>query len=81
VAFALAPGKTSPLVPTRDGALILHVVSREPVDEARLKAELPPFIERLREQRRHEAANEWIRKEFTLAHITGPLSSKKENPN
>jgi hypothetical protein len=81
VAFALAPGKTSPFVLTRDGGLILHVVSRQPVDETRLKAELPAFIERLREQRRREASNEWIRKEFSLAHITGPLSSKKDNPN
>jgi peptidyl-prolyl cis-trans isomerase D len=81
VAFALAPGKTSPFVQTRDGGLILHVASREPVDEARLKAELPPFIERLREQRRREAWNEWVRKEFSLAHITGPLASKKENAN
>jgi hypothetical protein len=80
VAFALEPGKTSPFVPTRDGGLVLHVVSRQPVDEAKLKAELPPFIERLREERQREAANEWIRKELALAHITGPLS-KKENPN
>ena len=81
VAFALAPGETSPFKQTRDGALVLHVVSRQPADEARLKAELPAFIERLREQRRREASNEWIRKEFSLAHITGPLSAKKENPN
>ena len=44
VAFALAPGKISPFVQTHDGGLILHVVSRQPADEARLKAELPAFI-------------------------------------
>ena len=71
----------SSVVQTRDGALVLQVVTRQPVDEARLKAELPAFIERLREQRQREASNEWVRKEFSLAHITGPLSSKKENPN
>jgi hypothetical protein len=81
VAFALAPGKTSPFVQSPDGGLILHVASREPVDETKLKAELPAFIERLREERRREASNEWIRKEFALAHITGPLASKKENPD
>jgi len=81
VAFALTPGKTSGFVQSRDGGLILHVVSREPVDEARLKAELPAFIDRLREERRREASNEWFRKELSLAQIIGPLPPKKENSN
>ena len=81
VAFALTPGKTSSFVQSPDGGLVLHVVSRQPVDEARLKAELPAFIERIRDERRREASGEWFRKELSLAHITGPLSSKKENPN
>jgi len=81
VAFTLAPGKTSGFMQSRDGGLVLHVVSRDPVDEARLKTELPAFIERLREERRREASNEWFRKELSLAQITGPLAPKKENPN
>jgi hypothetical protein len=81
VAFALAPGKTSGFVQSRDGGLVLHVVSRQPVDEAKLKAELPAFIDRLREERRHEASNEWFRKELSLAQLTGPVPPKKENPN
>jgi len=68
-------------VQSSDGGLVVHVLSRDPVDEARLKAELPAFIDRLREERRHEASNEWFRKELSLAQITGPSSSKKENPN
>ena len=81
VTFALAPGKTSGFVPSSDGGLVVHVLSREPVDEAGLKAELPAFIERLREERRREASNEWFRKELSLARITGPLSAKTEKPN
>jgi len=80
-AFALAPGKTSPFVQTHDGGMVLHLVARQPVDEARLKSELPEFTDRLREERRREAASEWVRKEYGLTHITGPLTSKKDNPN
>jgi hypothetical protein len=80
-AFMLSPGKTSPFVPTREGGFVLHLVSRQPVEDTRLKAELPAFVERLREERRREASNEWVRKEYSLTHITGPLSAKKENPN
>jgi hypothetical protein len=77
----VAPGKTSPFVPARDGGFVLHLASRQPVDDTRLKADLPAFIERLREERRREASSEWVRKEYALTHISGPLSSKKENPN
>ena len=80
VAFALTPGKTSTFVQSSDGGLVLHLVSRQPVDDAKLKAELPAFIERLREQRRREASSEWFRKELSLAHIAGPSSAKKESP-
>jgi hypothetical protein len=75
-AFALAPGKTSGFVLSQDGGLVLHVASRQPVDEARMKAELPAFIERLREERRREASNEWFRKELSLAQIIGPSPTK-----
>src|SRR5206468_10724664 len=81
VAFALTPGKTSSFVQSPGGGLVLHVVSRQPVDEAILKTELPAFIERLREERRREASGEWFRKELSLAHISVPLPPKKENPN
>ena len=76
-ASSLSPGKTGPFELTRDGGLIVHLLSRQPVDEARLKAELPAFTASLRAERRREAVNEWLRKEFELAHLTGgPLQKK-----
>ncbi len=81
VAFALTPGKTSAFVQSQDGGFVLHVVARQPVDEAKLKSDLPAFVERLREERRRQTSGEWFRKELALAQMTGPPSSKKENPN
>jgi len=81
VAFALAPGKTSPFVKSPDGGLVLHVVSRQPVDEAKLKAELPAYTAKVREERRHQAINEWFRKESELAHITLSSANKKADSN
>jgi len=76
VVSSLAPGDTSRFQTTRDGGLIVHLLSRQPVDEAKLKAELPDFTERLRAERRQEAANAWFRKEFELAHVSGPPEKK-----
>ena len=79
-AFGLEPGKTSRFVPTLDGGYVLHLVARQPVDEAKVKAELPAFVDRLRDERRREASGQWLTKEYSLAHVTGQLLSKKGNP-
>jgi len=76
-ASSLSPGKTSRFELMRDGGLIVHLLSRQPVEEARLKAELPAFTASLRAERRREAVNEWLGKEFELAHLTGGESRKK----
>jgi len=79
LAFPLTPGKTSRFEMTRDGRLgmTVHLLSRQPVDEAKLKAELPEVTTGLREERRREAINDWMRREFESAHFTGgPLQKK-----
>lgn len=81
LAATLAPGKTSDFVPTRDGGVILHLLSRQPVDEGKVKMELPAFMDGLREERRREAFNEWFRKEAELVRLTGVPSSKKSGPS
>ena len=77
VAFNLSPGGISRFETTRDGGLVVHLLSRQPVDEAKLKAELPAFTASLRADRRRAAASDWLRKEFELARVTGVLSQKK----
>lgn len=77
LAGSLAPGNTSDFIPTRDGGVILHLLSKQPVDEAKVKAELPVFLDRLREERRREASSEWFRKEAEVVRLTGiPLFEK-----
>jgi hypothetical protein len=73
----LSPGQTSRYQLTRDGGLIVHLLSREPVEETKLKAELAAFTATLREERRRQAGNEWLHREFELAHFTGAPSQKK----
>ena len=71
LASNLSPGGTSRFQPTRDGGLIVHLSSRQPVDDAKMKAELPAFVANLRAERRREALSEWFRKEFELVHLAG----------
>lgn len=64
---------------TRDGGLIVHLLSRQPVDDARLKAELPEFTDRLRAQRHRQALGEWLGEEFKRAHVTLASSQEKKS--
>lgn len=62
VASSLAPGKASGFIPTADGGFVLHLKSKSAVDEALLKAELPEFLARQREQRMSAAFFDWFQK-------------------
>ena len=70
-ALELRAGELSEVLETRDGAMITHVISREPADESRLETELDAFLISLRQQRRQEALSEWFRKELELAQVRG----------
>jgi len=63
VAFRTPVGQVSDLTYTRDGGLILHVRSRLPLDQAKMKEELPRFTASLRQVRQNEAFSEWFRRE------------------
>jgi parvulin-like peptidyl-prolyl isomerase len=70
-ALDLRVGELSDLLETRDGAMVVHVISREPVDESRIQTELDQFVAGLRQRRRQEALGEWLRKELELAQVRG----------
>ncbi len=64
VAFTTMVGKTSRFVPTEDGGFVVYVTARSPVDEAKLKKELPDFLAYLRQVRESEAMNAWFNREI-----------------
>ena len=64
-------------MPAHGGGMVLHLISKQPVDQTKVKAELPAFLAKLREERQREAFSEWFRKEIEMTRITGlPLSKK-----
>ncbi|MCL4180897.1 MAG: SurA N-terminal domain-containing protein [Verrucomicrobia bacterium] len=70
-AVRLAAGKHSNLVTNNTGGFVLEVTSRQPVDEAKMKEELPAFLDRLRQEREREAINEWFRKQSENTLLAG----------
>lgn len=53
-------GTASRFVETEDGGFVLYVASRPPIDESKMTADLPQFIEELRERRVQDAFNQWL---------------------
>lgn len=62
-AFGTPPGQVSNFTPTRDGGFLVFVQAKLPLDEVRMKADLPEFARNLRQTRKGEAFNEWFRQE------------------
>ena len=63
VVFDTQPGKVSNFYPTRMGGVVVYVQQQLPVDEAKMRAEMPEFVKAVRQQRQNEAVNFWYRRE------------------
>lgn len=61
-----------PMHPTPEGGFILYLKARPPVDETKLKAELPEFVSQIRVYRQNEAFQQWFRKQVEQAKVMGP---------
>jgi len=70
----LEVGKTTPFtsVPPLEGGYVFYAKARPPIDTAKLKAELPEFINQLRVYRQNEAFQQWFRKQAEQARLSGP---------
>ncbi|HZV33292.1 MAG TPA: SurA N-terminal domain-containing protein [Verrucomicrobiae bacterium] len=60
IAFSTPPGKIGPPAGTRDGAFVLYVEKRLPVDEEKMKKEFPSFLAYVRQSRQSDAFNQWF---------------------
>lgn len=61
--FGTPPGKPSVFTPTADGGFIVFVQAKLPLDETKLKADLPGFLNSFRQARQNEAFNLWVNAE------------------
>jgi peptidyl-prolyl cis-trans isomerase D len=80
IAFSTMPGKASGFHETSDGGIILYVKAKLPLDEAKMKSELPAFISYVRQNRSREAFDAWFRKEADKGLRDTPLFHRQEAP-
>jgi hypothetical protein len=60
VVFGLAPGKMSGFIRIPEGGMVVFLRAKLPVEEAKMKTELPAFSEQVRRRREYMCFNEWI---------------------
>lgn len=75
LALDMEVGKASQFVsaqPPTEGGFIVYAKSRPAIDDAKLKAELPAFVNQMRVYRQNEAFQQWFRKQVELAKVAGP---------
>jgi hypothetical protein len=73
IAFSTPAGKASPFRPTPEGGMILFVKALLPLDEAKMKSDLPGFAAYVRQSRQREAFEAWYRKEAERGLRDTPL--------
>jgi parvulin-like peptidyl-prolyl isomerase len=76
-AFSTAPGQMSTLQPSSDGAFVVFVQAKLPLDESKMAVNLPAFERSVRQARRSEAFNEWFNQEFNKVKSGIPYFQQK----
>jgi hypothetical protein len=79
LAFSTEVGKASGLGPTADGGVVVFVKAKLPPDEAKMKTDLTPFINYVRQTRQNEAFNEWFRREAKRAGLDALLARPEQS--
>jgi hypothetical protein len=75
----LNPGEASPsFLPSADGGMIVYLRERLPLDEEKVKKELPDFMTTLRRYRQDETFRRWLNKEAELARLAAPRREMEE---
>lgn len=79
IAFGVNVGEVSPAVPIMEGSMVAYVQSELPLDEKKVTAELPAFLQMFRQARQQEAFDEWFGREAQAALMTTPVM-RQRNP-
>lgn len=74
IAYPTPSGNASPFVPTRDGGFVVFVQTRLPMDETKMKADMPAFLNVLRQRRESESFNQWFREEANRGLRDTPIA-------
>ena len=64
---------------TADGGIIVFVKAKLPMNEEKMKTDLPAFVAYVRQTRQNEAFNDWFRKEAERGLRDTPQA--QQNPN
>ena len=72
-------GKASSVQWTADGGFLLFVASKQPLNESKMKADLPAYAQGVRQQWQTEFFNEWFGQQFVRS-VRSPLLERKESP-
>jgi hypothetical protein len=75
-AFTTPPGQSSGFVPTSEGGFLVFVRERLPLKLAKMTADLPAFMNAVRQARQNEAFNDWFRKEAEKGLRDTPIFQK-----
>jgi hypothetical protein len=78
VALETPTGKSAGFVPTREGGLVIYARQRLPVDQAKMKQDMPAFSEQVRRERESEAFTLWFNREATAALKDLPVFQKPQ---
>lgn len=78
VLFSLEPGKSSGFIPNPpDGGYVLYLRAKLPLDESRLKAELPKFMAEMRYYKQNDVFNQWFRRAVEKSAATLPALNRQ----
>jgi hypothetical protein len=81
IAFTMPPGRVSAFEMTADGGVVLQVKAKLPLEEAKITAGMPAYLNALRQARQNEAFNDWFRREAEKGLKDTPLARQQPPPN
>lgn len=67
VAFDTPVGKASQFIPMQGGGFLVYVREQLPIDQTKMKADLPEFSKTVRQERQNEAFQAWFAREANAA--------------